>query len=44
MSGPVFKSLKSDPEFIDIYQLSQKEKAEIRTWIREMEESDEPGL
>ena len=41
MNGPVFESLKNDPEFIGIYQRAQKEKADIRAKIKELEEKDE---
>jgi hypothetical protein len=44
MIGPLFESLKNDPEFIKIYQRAQKEKAEIRAKIREAEQRGEIDL
>jgi len=41
MLFPVFESLKNDPEFIGIFQHVQKEKAEIRAKIKELEEKGE---
>ena len=41
---PVFDNLKNDPEFLGIYQRVQKEKAEIRAKIQELEEKGEFAL
>ena len=44
MSMPVFNNLKDHPEFITIYQRVQREKAEIRAKIKELEEKGEFAL